>query len=305
MQLLPIVLTGPTGVGKTVAAILLAEYLHGEIINADSMQVYKGMDIGTAKPSRAEQLRVKHHLIDIVQPWETFSCGKYLDYAAPLIESLITKGIRPIIVGGSGLYIRALTEGLFKAPDADWSLRNYLMELESIAPGTLYNKLKSMDTEAASKIMENDLRRIVRALEVRLISGKNITKLQRDLTTATLPYRFIKICLTRQRDELYCMINKRVDTMISLGLVEEVRQLISQNIAATPSQAIGYKEMFSYLKGESTLDLTIDAIKQGTRRYAKRQLSWFRQEKNLQWIDISGVFNGTEIFQIIKKVVIS
>lgn len=292
----PIVITGPTCTGKTSASILLAKHLGGEIISADSMQIYKNMDIGTAKPTPEETSKIKHHMIDIKEPWETFSCGEYVSMVKPIIENLIEKSIQPIIVGGSGLYIRAITEGLFKAPQANLDIRTNLLELERQTPGFLYDSLQTLDSVSAKKINPNDFRRIVRALEVRAVSGINISELQKTNTTP-LPFKFKKICLIRQREELYELINKRVDKMISNGFITEVKKLSSINMANSPSQAIGYKEIGEFIKNKIPLDNAISETKKNTRRYAKRQITWFRQEKSLQWIDVTDDYEGEKIFQ--------
>ncbi len=189
-----ILLLGPTGVGKTAVSLLLAEALNSEIISADSMQIYKHMDIGTAKPSAEEQRLIKHHMIDVAEPWESFSSGAYVSHARPIIDALLEKNRVPVIVGGTGLYIKAMTRGIFSGPSADWGTRNELLQKEAADPGSLYASLKNMDPVAAEKIMPADTRRIVRALEVCLKSGRKLSEMREELTKP-FPYVFIKIGL--------------------------------------------------------------------------------------------------------------
>lgn len=295
-----LILTGPTCVGKTGLSLLIAEYLDTEIISADSMQIYRGMDIGTAKPSHDERRRVRHHMIDIVEPSERYSAGRYIDDVMPIIRSLHGRGVIPLVVGGTGLYIRAMTRGIFDAPQSDPELRAYLRELEEASPGILYGKLQELDPEKASLIKPGDLRRIIRALEVILKTGSPMSVLEREFTKP-LPYEFIKIGLTRQRRELYRMIEERVDEMFRQGLVEEVKRLLERNPSETPLQAIGYKEVIAYLRGEQSLDETVHLVKRATKRYAKRQFTWFRKEPGIQWVDITGLRDERDIFEKVLK----
>ncbi len=295
-----IILLGPTGVGKTGASILLARALNTEIISADSMQIYRGMDIGTAKPSRDERSTVRHHMIDIVDPTGSFSAGQYISEISPIIEDLHAKGKAPLIVGGTGLYIKAVTRGIFGGPSADWDLREELLSAERDEQGSLYKYLLKMDPDAAVRIDSNDTRRIVRALEVCLKSKEKISALQERLTKP-LPYDFIKIGLTRERKELYRMIESRIDRMLSEGLIEEVRELIRRKPDRTPLQAIGYKEIASFIDGEISMDEAIRLIKRNTRRYAKRQFSWFKKEEGIRWVDVTGMHEKEKVFGEIMK----
>ncbi len=296
-----LILLGPTGVGKTGASILLAQKLNTEIIGSDSMQIYRGMDIGTAKPTVEERAAVRHHMIDIVDPSESFSAGQYIEKIVPVIEDLLARGKIPLIVGGTGLYIKAITRGIFSGPSADWPLRESLLEIEEEESGSLYAYLSEIDPDAAGKIERNDTRRIVRAIEVRMKSKERISFLQR-MRTSPLPYEFIKIGLTRERKELYRMIEERVDSMVASGLLGEVRGLLAGNPCMTPLQAIGYKEFAMHIKGEITFEDAVSLIKRNTRRYAKRQFTWFRKEEGIQWIDITGVHAVEEIFRAIEGV---
>lgn len=301
-----IILLGPTGVGKTAVSILLAKHLNTEIISSDSMQIYKHMDIGTAKPSKEEQQTVKHHMIDIVEPWETYSTGEYIKNVQPTIENLQKEGKIPIVVGGTGLYIKAMTRGIFKGPSADWDLRNELLEIGKESPGYLCEYLKSLDPMAASKIMPTDTRRIIRALEVCLKTNSVMSELHQ-LLTQPLPYEFIKIGITRDRKELYRIIEQRVDKMINAGLVDEVKNVIQMikehflksklNSSLSSMQAIGYKEIAMHLNGEISLEEAIALVKKRSRNYAKRQFTWFKKEEGIQWIDVTGIYEPSDIFQ--------
>jgi tRNA dimethylallyltransferase len=295
-----IVLLGPTGVGKTGASILLAKELSTEIISADSMQIYRGMDIGTAKPSKRDLKEVRHHMIDIVEPADSYSAGQYVGTAAKIIENLHKKKRIPVIVGGTGLYIKAMTRGIFGGPSADIQLRDELLSIEEHEPGALYGYLARIDPEKAEKIQKNDIRRLVRSLEVCLKSNERMSFLQNNFTRA-LPYDFIKIGLTRERKELYRLIDERVDSMIEAGLVAEVEKILGENPGRTAMQAIGYREIAMHLRGGFQKEEAVRLIKRNTRRYAKRQFTWFRKEEDINWIDLTGVLCSREIFQLIKS----
>ena len=294
-----IILLGPTGVGKTGVSLLLAKKLGTDIISADSMQIYRHMDIGTAKPTPDERAMVKHHMIDIVGPRESYSTGKYIDAVVPIIEGLHRKGKIPIVAGGTGLYIKAMTRGIFSGPSADWSLRESLLAGEKAENGSLYKYLGELDPEAAGKITRNDTRRIIRALEVSLKSASNISDMQKRFTQP-LPYEFIKLGLSRDRKELYSLIEKRVDEMIANGLEEEVKNVLhlieASSVSPLPSmQAIGYKEIAMYLQGGIPRDEAVRLIKRGSKRYAKRQFTWFRKEEGISWVDITGISDNSII----------
>ena len=291
-----IIILGPTAVGKTGVSILLAKALKTEIISADSMQIYKHMDIGTAKPSPDELKEVPHHLINILSPDESFSAGLFRDNAVKLINGLHRKNKIPLIVGGTGLYIRTLTRGLFEGPSADWKLRDELMEAErEHGKGHLYEYLKNLDPEAAKKIEPNDARRVIRALEVSL-KYKRISDYQKSATKPE-PYNFIKIGLTRERKELYRLIDERVDKMMREGLQEEAERLLKLNPSATALQSLGYKEIGSYIAGEVSLKEAIELIKKRTRNYAKRQMTWFRKESDINWVDVTGIMEAAKILE--------
>ena len=298
-----IVLLGPTGVGKTGAAILLAHELDTEIISADSMQIYRGMDIGTAKPSKKELAEGRHHMIDIIGPSESYSAGLYIETVTKIIEGLHKKNRIPVVAGGTGLYIKAMTRGIFSGPSADLLLRDELLLMEQNSPGSLYPYLFTMDSEAAGKIQNNDIRRIVRALEVCLKSREKISMLQEKHTNA-LPYEFLKIGLTRDRKELYRMIDERVEKMFEEGLMEEAERIFRQRPDRTAMQAIGYKELKMYFDNEIGKDEAIRLIKRNTRRYAKRQYTWFKKEEDIIWLDVTGIFDSVRVFHSIKDALI-
>ncbi len=296
-----LILFGPTGVGKTGTAVLLAKELDTEIISADSMQIYSGMDIGTAKPTIKERANIRHHMIDIISPAEPFSTGQYIEKLTPIIKRIHRDGKIPVIVGGTGLYIKAITRGIFSGPSADRTLRDELLSMEQEEKGSLYSYLSEIDPEASGKIDKNDIRRIVRAIEVCLKSNEKISQLQEKFTRP-LPYDFVKLGLTRDRKELYSIIEKRVDSMIQAGLIEEVESIMKMNPDITPMQAIGYKEFAGYFNGEITEEEAVRLVKRNTKRYAKRQFTWFKKEDNVKWIDVTGIFNSRDIFNLIKKV---
>jgi len=296
-----IIILGPTGVGKTGLSILLAKKLNTEIISADSMQVYRHMDIGTAKPSSAELKAVPHHLINILSPEQKFSVGLFREKAVKVIDSLHGMGKIPLLVGGTGLYIRSITRGLFEGPGADDSLRKKMEDEEKKhGRGHLYNKLFTIDPDAAGKINPGDTRRVIRALEVSLIDGNNISESQR-LSTIPSDYDFFKIGLLRDRKELYKIIEDRVDRMIEKHPLDETKELLKLNPNQTALQALGYKEMKLYIDGDVDMEEAVRLIKKRTKMYAKRQFTWFKKEPDIIWVDISGVFDKQEIYSKVLK----
>ena len=299
-----LIIVGPTAVGKTELALALAERINAEIISADSMQVYRGMDIGTAKPSPDERARIPHHLLDVADPREEFSAGDFLRLAEDAIADIRRRGKVPLVVGGTGLYVRALTEGLFDGPKADWPLRDSLMEKErSEGEGTLYKMLKEADPDAASRIHPSDLRRIIRALEVYRKEGRPISERHQEHRAAS-GGRPVRIAgLTRDRAELYRRIEMRVDTMMEAGFIEEVKTLKEMGCTRgmVSMQALGYKQVLARLDGEYTLDEAVGLIKRDTKRYAKRQFTWFNAEKRVRWVDLSGSSEATETLRGLEK----
>lgn len=298
-----IIILGPTGVGKTGLSITLAKKLQTEIISADSMQVYRHMDIGTAKPSPDELNAVPHHLINILSPDQKFSAGLFRERALKAIDRLLEDRKIPILVGGTGLYIRSLTRGLFAGPGADDALREKMEEQERTrGKGYLYSKLLAVDRHAAEKINPRDTRRVIRALEVAHLAGSNISEHQK-LSTFPSRYDFLKIGLHRERKELYRLIEERVDSMIKGRLLDETKKLLKLNPNRTALQALGYKEMKLYIGGELKREEAVQLIKKRTKHYAKRQLTWFKQEPDINWVDISGIFDRNTIYaKVIKDV---
>ncbi len=281
-----IVLAGPTGVGKTELALQLALAAGGEIISADAMQVYRFMDIGTAKPASEQRSLVRHHLLDVADPDEPFNAALFIKHAQPVIEALHAER-RPIfVVGGTGLYIRALLGGLFAGPQADETLRaSYRAALSANGPAYLYEKLKRKDEQAALRINPHDAVRIMRALEVFEISGQSIVEQQRQHRFGQRRYDYLKIGLMMERQSLFDRIGQRTDKMMAGGFVEEVRHLLARGYTASlkPMQSLGYRHIVRYLDGLHDLSTTVQAIKRDTRHYAKRQMTWFGSDREMIW----------------------
>jgi tRNA dimethylallyltransferase len=308
------IIVGPTAVGKTEISLAIAEEVGAEIISADSMQVYRGMDIGTAKPTPRERARVPHHLIDVADPKEEFSAGRFVQLADEAIEDIRLRGKIPLVVGGTGMYIRALTEGLFEGPGADFALREELMDAERKEPGALYNMLKKADPKAAEKIHPSDIRRTIRALEVFQKSGKPISESQsqwgaRGSGRGSDGGRHdCKIAgLTMPRPELYRRIDARVDKMLDDGFLDEIKTLRDEGCTREmPSMhALGYKQLMAHLDGELSLDDAVRLIKRDTRHYAKRQYTWFNGQEGVQWVDISDKNLASSVDSVKKALDIS
>jgi tRNA dimethylallyltransferase len=280
------ILTGPTATGKSQLALILAEHLRAEIIAMDSMTLYRGMDIGTAKPSPEARRRVAHHLIDVLEPWESASVAWWLDQARKTVDDLRNHGKAALFVGGTPLYLKALLRGLFAGPPADARLRAELEAQPSIA---LYRQLTRGDPASAARLHPHDKKRIVRALEVLLLTGIPISQHQQQFAhPRQLPRP--PVWLNLPRDLLYRRINSRVDQMIAAGFVKEVRRLASlpRPLSKEASQAVGYRELLAYLTGDSTLGQAIRDIQLRTRHFAKRQLSWFRHLEECRELSLSG-----------------
>lgn len=299
-------ITGPTGAGKTAISIKLAKKINGEIICCDSMQVYKGMDVLTAQPSKKETSIVEHHLFRIKKPTENFSVAQYRKLALKKIKEIHKRPKIPIFVGGAGLYAQALLDGLFSSPGEDVDLRRRLHRYaEKYSVFKLYKKLKKIDPQAATVINKNDLRRIVRALEVRKLTGKTISELKKSTKGGIWGlYEIDLFCIFYQgRAKLYERINDRVEEMFRKGLVSEVRKLSKIKLSKTASQALGIRQVSDFLEGKCSLDQAKAALKKDTRRYAKRQLSWFRRDQRIRWIPLDGPRNDrkclTEILIVI------
>jgi tRNA dimethylallyltransferase len=299
-----LIIAGPTAVGKTDVSLLLAKELHAEIVSADSMQIYRGMDIGTAKPTKEQRTLVYHHMIDIAEPDQPYSVGDYLRDARAAIDGIIASGGVPIVVGGTGLYIRALTRGLFHGPPADLELRERLLHREAEGgAGILYADLVKVDPEAAIKIHPNDLRRTIRALEVFYLRDKKLSEFQSAHAFQDRPYRFRLLFLVRSRAELYPRIEKRVDQMLEQGLENEVSALFDRGLSPDliSMQGLGYKHFMACFQGKIARDEVVELLKRDTRRYAKRQFTWFRREPEAIWVDISGLGNSVDIWERMKK----
>ncbi|NOY68007.1 MAG: tRNA (adenosine(37)-N6)-dimethylallyltransferase MiaA [Deltaproteobacteria bacterium] len=281
-----VVICGPTGIGKTALAICLAEAFGGEIIGADSMQVYRYMDIGTAKPSLAELGRVRHHMIGVIDPASPYDAAKYSRDAGSIIMSLGSQHRAPFVVGGTGLYIKALIHGLFEAGASDPELRRELKHTaETRGRDWLYQRLVSKDPDAAGRIHPNDTYRIIRALEIYELTGRSMSESQKSHGFGENRFETLKICLVIDRKELYDRINRRVEIMIEQGLEDEVRGLLAMGYSRNlrPMQSIGYRHMMDYIDGNMTLDETISTLKRDTRRYAKRQFTWFKKDPEMIW----------------------
>ena len=284
-----IALVGPTAVGKSAIAVELAHSLGAEIVSCDSIQVYRTMTILSQAPSHALRSQVQHHLIDCIEPIHSFSVGQYRKMAAPLINQILERGKRALIVGGTGLYLKALTEGLCDAPPADVRIREQLWgECHGVGSAALYDRLRGIDSVAASRIHPNDARRIIRALEVYALTGRPISSWWRQASGELLPGHVTIIGLNRDRDELYRRINNRLVHMIyEEGVINEVRTLLRQPLSRTARQVHGLSEIEQYLTGKVSLRDTIEMWQQRVRNYARRQLIWFRQTPHIQWVPIS------------------
>ena len=284
-----IAIGGSTASGKSSLAMALAELIPIEIINFDSMQVYRGMDIGTAKPDEKDRETVLHHLLDLRDPDEPFSLGQYIPLFRETVMDITGRGRLPVAVGGTGLYLRGALGGLFEGPERDDELREEMKSLEADDPGILYRMLEEKDPETASKTMSNDLVRVIRALEVYELTGASISELQREHSFQDRPFDTAIYCLNPPREALYRWIEERVDRMMEDGLLTEVKVLKDKEYGRelNSMKALGYKELLAHLDGETSLDEAVELIKRNTRRYAKRQLTWFKGEEGVKWLDFS------------------
>jgi tRNA dimethylallyltransferase len=299
-----LIIAGPTAVGKTDASILLAQESGAEIVSADSMQIYRGMDIGTAKPTQEQRKLVYHHLIGIVEPGQPYSVGDYLRDARAAIDGILASGGAPIVVGGTGLYIRALMHGLFHGPPADLELRGRLLQRESDGePGALYSDLVKIDPEAAIKIHPNDLRRTVRALEVYYLRDRKLSEFQSEHAFKDRQHRFKLLFLVRSRSELYARIEKRVDRMLENGLETEVKTLMDHGYGPEliSMKGLGYQHVMACYLGKVSRGEAVALLKRDTKRFAKRQFTWFRREPEALWVDITGLSEPGEIVERMKK----
>jgi tRNA dimethylallyltransferase len=295
------ILAGPTAVGKTDISIKLAKRLNGEILSADSMQIYKYMDIGSAKVTKDEMQGVPHYLIDMVEPHENFNVSEYKKMAEENIDTILSTGKLPMLVGGTGLYINSLIYNYdFTDAGNDEEYRTYLQDLaETEGKEHVHSLLRDVDIESYNRLYPNDLKRVIRALEVYKLTGKTISQFNEENDIYDIPYNVFYFVLNMDRDKLYERINKRVDIMIEKGLIDEVSKLKSMGYTADMQsmKGIGYKEILYYLDGNISLDEAIYLIKKGSRNYAKRQLTWFRKDKRVIWIDKDKFNSEDEIVQ--------
>ena len=295
-----ICIAGPTASGKTELAVQLAKALNGEVISCDSMQIYRHMDIGTAKPEPAEMEGVPHHMLNVADPQESFSVSRYVEMADPILQRILSQGKTAILAGGTGLYMDAMIKGNSFAPYPSTGRRQALeaqVQKEGILP--LLRQLESIDPDSAKRLHPSDEKRIIRAMEVYLETGKTIT--QHNLETQAIPPKYTPVWLGldfAERAALYQRIDLRVDWMMKAGLLEEVKKLLAMEIPETTTamQAIGYKELAAALHGQCTIEEAVSQIKQSSRRYAKRQLTWFRRNSAIRWILRSGAEDFQSIF---------
>jgi tRNA dimethylallyltransferase len=298
-----IVILGPTGSGKSDLALEVAYAFDGEVVNCDSLQVYRFFDIGTAKLPERERRGIPHHLIDIVDPDQSFTAGDYARVARPLLSAITVRGKLPVVAGGTGFYLRALLDGLFAAPEADSEVRRRLQSRESRAPGSLHRLLCRLDPAAAILIHANDTKKIIRALEIRLLTGEPITGLHKQGRDRLEGYKVIKIGLSPPRHDLYQKLNSRCEAMFASGLLDEVRRILAMGYSpsAKPFESHGYKQALQHIQGALTLEEAVEDAKQNTRRYAKRQLTWYSRESGVQWFRTFGTETSTrdEVLKLI------
>jgi len=296
-----VILLGPTAVGKSELAMELATALDAEIVNADSQQIYRYLDIGTGKPSPADRERVAHHLIDIVNPDEEFNAALFRRLATQSIEQIHGRKKHVIVCGGTGLYLKALTQGLFEGPGQDAQIRQALeRRIESEGQAALFHQLVRIDPSVGTAIHPNDRQRTIRALEVFQLTGKPLSQWQKEHAFQERPFDVVKIGLNRQRGELYERINRRSERMVEDGLLEEVRSVVAMGYSLTlkPLLSVGYRQIGRVLLSQQELLGAIEEMKQETRRLAKRQLTWFRADKEIRWFDPN---EKTEIIEAAEK----
>lgn len=296
-----VVICGPTASGKTALSVELAKTLNGEIVSADSMQIYRRMDIGTAKPTEEEKQGIPHHMLDVVDPGESYSVSRYAEEAGACVDDIFSRGKLPIVCGGTGLYIDGLIRGTaFQPCGTDSGLREALeAEWETRGAQAMMEELTAVDPETAMRLHLNDKRRILRALEIFRSTGETATV--HNARTKAVPPRYDAVMIglnTEPRDILYGRIDRRVDIMLQRGLQEEVRTLLEEGLLkGTAAQAIGYKELLAYFRGELTLEQAAGLIRQKSRNYAKRQLTWFKRDERVHWI----VYNTAEAAETVRQ----
>lgn len=293
-----IILSGPTAVGKTKLSIELARSLNAEIISADSMQVYRGMDIGTAKITADEMEGIRHHLIDIISPFDEWNVTEFVKRSKEAINEIVAGGKVPIVTGGTGFYIQALIKDVDFSNEEDTSVRDELIRTaDEKGSEFLYQLLREVDPESAEIIHKNNVKRVIRALEFFRLHGKKISEHNKEQTVDNSPYNYLYFVLNDERSRLYERIDRRVDIMIDNGLVDEVASLRNRglDLSYVSMQGLGYKEIYRYLSGEITLDEAVYILKRDTRHFAKRQLTWFKREENVIMFDKSRYNNDNEI----------
>ena len=301
-----ICIAGPTASGKTALSIALAKELDGEIVSCDSMQVYKRMDIGTAKPTAPEMENIPHHMLSVAEPWEDFSVGKYCDMATPIVDDILARGKTAIIVGGTGLYMDALIRGNAFAPCPSTGCRECL-EKQAQEEGieAVIEQLRAVDPESAARLHPSDQKRIIRAMEVYLETGKTIT--QHNLETQLIPPRYSPVWFALEdadRATLYERIDRRVEVMLEQGLLDEIKALLAEGVPekCTAMQAIGYKEFVDALAGRSSIETATELVQQASRKYAKRQLTWFRRNPAIHWLRREAGEGTSEILSKARQV---
>jgi len=295
-------IVGPTAIGKTGISFELAKLVECEIISCDSMQVYRGMNVGTSKPAKILISSIPHHLVDIIEPSEEFSVAQFRALAVHAIEDIISRRKTPLLVGGSGLYVKVLIDGIFEAPVTDRELRQRLeQEAEEFSVVHLYERLKQVDPESAARIHPNDMRRIIRALEVFEKASAPISELRKRTSGLGDKYDIRIFGLEMERAALYEKIDERVEQMFSEGLVDEARALMGGKLSLTASQALGYREAFGYLAGDYDIEEAKRLTKRNTRHFAKRQMTWFRRDPRVEWIMLEKDFDTEETARAIWK----
>ena len=299
-----ICVTGPTASGKTALAVGLAKKYDGEVVSADSMQIYSGMDIATAKPDDEEMLGIPHHMIGFLPASENYSVAQFVEAASGIIRDIHSRGKTVIIAGGTGLYIDSLLNNItFSESTADEQLREKLREkAQREGVQSLVEELRTFDPESADRIEPNNIKRLIRAIELYRTTGITMTEHNIRSRSIESPYSAVKIGLkAHNRQFLYDRINRRVDVMVKKGLIDEAREVLSQPCGKTARKAIGYKELVPYLNGEAELEEVLEELKKRTRRYAKRQLTWFMRDKSIQWFDIDTYENFEMLFEDVCK----
>ncbi len=298
-----IVLAGPTATGKTGTGVVLADALNGEIISADARQVYRHMDIGTAKPRKRELEAAPHHLIDVVNPDVTYNAGRYAREAAAAVDGVVSRGRFPILVGGAGFYLEALLKGFSPIPEIPPDVRAVLQERARMDLGGLYRRLKEVDPRTAARLNGSDRQRIVRALEVHEATGETLSNLQALPRITYGRWRVKSFGLTMDRTALYRRIEVRVEKMIETGLIEEAVGLREMGYGPELNalNIFGYRETFAYLDGRLKLDEAVEQMKIGTRRYAKRQMTWFRRDREIAWIDPTTQDASSQILRSLNR----